>query len=145
MAKSAEEISKYVFQADDELLLDTNVWFFVHGPHRPGDPRAAAYSGALAKIVAAKSRVYVDVLIISEFVNRYARLKHQILKGQSGVSSDFKKFRQSSIFKTIARDIAADVRKILANCTRVESGFGYRISCLGLWTWRLGLQRPRSY
>ncbi len=123
MAKSAEEIGKYVFQATDELLLDANVWFFVHGPHRPGDPRAAAYSGALAKIVAAKSRVYIDVLIISEFVNRYARLKHQILQGRSGVSRDFKKFRQSSTFKTVARDIAADIRKILANCTRVESGF----------------------
>lgn len=123
MAKSAEEIGKYVFQATDELLLDANVWFFVHGPHRPGDPRAAAYSGALAKIAAAKSRVYVDVLIISEFVNRYARLKHNILQGRSGVSRDFKKFRQSSTFKAIARDIAADVRKVLTSCTRVESGF----------------------
>lgn len=78
MAKSAEEISKYVFKDTDELLLDANVWFFVHGPHRPGDPKASVYSGALAKIFAARSRIFVDVLIISEFVNRYARLKHTI-------------------------------------------------------------------
>lgn len=123
MAKSAEEIGNYVFKPADELLLDANVWFFVHGPHRPGDPRAAAYSGALAKIVAAKSRIYVDVLIVSEFVNRYARLKHNILQGHSGISRDFKKFRQSLAFKPIARDIAADVRKVLTSCTPVESGF----------------------
>jgi len=79
MAKSAEEIGKYVFQADDELLVDANVWFFLYGPHPPGSPKAALYSGALARILAAKSCIYVDVLIISEFVNRYARLKHQIL------------------------------------------------------------------
>lgn len=36
---------------------------------------------------------------------------------------DFKRFRKSSTFKAIAKDIAADVRKLLANCARVESGF----------------------
>ncbi len=69
MAISAEEIGKYVFKATDELLLEANVWFFVHGPHRPGDPKAYVYSGALARILAARSRIFVDVLIISEFVN----------------------------------------------------------------------------
>jgi predicted nucleic acid-binding protein len=123
MAKSAEEIGKYVFKDTDELLLDANVWFFVHGPHRPGDPKASVYSGALARIFAARSRIFVDVLIISEFVNRYARLKHNILQGRAGVPRNFKQFRQSSTFKTIARDIAADVRKILTNCSRIESGF----------------------
>ena len=124
MTKSAEEIGNYAFKATDELLVDANVWFFVHGPHRPGDPRAAVYSGALARILAAQSRIFVDVLIISEFANRYARLKHDILKGRPGVPRDFKQFRKSSTFKAIARDIAADVRKLLANCARVESGFG---------------------
>jgi predicted nucleic acid-binding protein len=123
MAKRAEEIGQYAFKATDKLLLDANVWFFLYGPHPPGSPKAAVYSGALARILAAKSRIYVDVLIISEYVNRCARLKHQVLQGRPGVSRNFKQFRQSSTFKTIARDIAADVRKILTNCSRVESGF----------------------
>ncbi|MGH7774721.1 MAG: PIN domain-containing protein [Candidatus Binatia bacterium] len=124
MAKNAEEISKYAFGPADELLLDANVWFFVYGPHRPGDPRAVVYSGALARILNAKSRIYVDVLIVSEFVNAYARLRYNILRGRPGVPGDFKRFRKSSTFKAIAKDIAADVRKLLANCARVESGFG---------------------
>ena len=123
MPGSAEEISNHSFEATDELLLDANVWFFLYGPHRPGSPQAAAYSGALARILAANSRIYVDVLIISEFVNRYARLKHQLLHGRHGVPRDFKRFRGTAAFKTIARDIAADTRKILSNCTRVDSGF----------------------
>jgi len=123
MAQNAEEISKYAFKADDELLLDANVWFFLYGPHRPGDLRATVYSGALARILAAKSRIYVDVLIISEFINSCARLRHNILKGRPGVPRDFKQFRSTPAFKAIAKDIAGDTRKILVNCTCVDSGF----------------------
>ena len=123
MPGSAEEISNYAFKATDELLFDANVWFFLYGPHRPGSPQAAAYSGALARILAANCRVYVDVLIISEFVNRYARLKHQLLQGRPGVPRDFKRFRTTAAFKTIAADIAADTRKILSTSTRVDSSF----------------------
>jgi len=124
MPGSAEEIRNYAFKTTDELLFDANVWFFVYGPHRPGSPQAAAYSGALARILAANCRVYTDVLIISEFVNRYARLKHQLLlRDRASVPRDFKQFRATAAFKTIAADIAADTKKILSNCTRVESGF----------------------
>ena len=123
MRSSAEDISAYVFQPTDELLLDANVWFFVYGPHRPGSRKAATYSAAFAKILKAECRIYVDVLIVSEFINRYARLKHNILQRSSSVPSDFKQFRKSTAFKPIARDIAADVRRILRNCTRTESGF----------------------
>ena len=123
MAQNAEEISQYVFKPDDELLLDANVWFFLYGPHKPGDLRAAAYSRALAKILAAKSRIYVDVLIISEFVNSYARLKYNILRNRPGVPKDFKRFRSTPAFKSIAMDIAADTRKILAICARIDNGF----------------------
>ena len=123
MAQNAEEISNYDFKPGDELLLDANVWFFLYGPHRPGDLRAAVYSGALARILAAKSRIYVDVLIISEFVNRYARLRHNILKQHRRVPSDFKRFRSTTAFKSIAKDIAGDTRKILASCACVDSGF----------------------
>lgn len=125
MAINAEEISKYGFKAGEELLLDANVWFFLYGPHRPGDPKAAIYSAALKGILAAKSRIYIDVLIVSEFINRYARLKHQLLL-QSGirVSPNFKWFRQSSSYKEIAKNIAADVKKILVTCVCIDSGFG---------------------
>jgi hypothetical protein len=71
----------------------------------------------------ANCRVYTDVLIISEFVNRYARLRHQLLVGRRGIPPDFKRFRATPTFKAIASDIAADTKKILSGCTRVESGF----------------------
>lgn len=124
MPGSAEEIGNYAFKASDELLFDANVWFFIHGPHQPGSPQAAVYSGAHARILAAQCRVYTDVLIVSEFVNRYARLKHQLLvRTRRGVPNDFKKFRATTTFKTIASDIAADTKRVLSDCERIESGF----------------------
>ena len=123
MKSSAEDINTYVFQPTDELLLDANVWFFVYGPHRPGSKKAATYSAAFAKILKARCSIYVDVLIVSEFINRYARLKYNILQRSLSVLSDFKQFRKSAVFKPIARDIAADTRRILEHCARIESGF----------------------
>jgi predicted nucleic acid-binding protein len=123
MKNRAEDITRYTFQATDALLLDANVWYLIYGPNRPDDNRVAVYSGALAKILAARSQIYIDVLIVSEFINRYARLKYNILRSSSGMPADFKQFRKSPAFKPIAQDIAADVKQVLKHCTRVESGF----------------------
>lgn len=120
---SAERITDYAFKSSDHLLLDTNVWLLVYGPQKPGNNRVAIYSQALAKILTAQSRVYIDVLIVSEFINAYARLKWNLWKNQSTCSDDFKKFRESQDFKPIAQDIASDVKRVLQSCTRVEDGF----------------------
>lgn len=121
MKNNASEISTYVFKPDDELLLDTNVWFSIYGPGKPDDRRAAVYSKALGKMLAARCRIYFEVLILSEYINRYARLKHILLKSNPGVESDFKRFRQSTHFKPVASDIAGDVRQILKHCDPIES------------------------
>lgn len=120
MTHRAKEITRYEFQPSDELLLDTNVWMLVYGPQSPGNHRVAVYSQALAKILAAQSRIHIDVLIVSEFINTYARLKWKLL---STSSTDFKQFRKSVDFKPVAQDIAADVKRVLQHCTRVASGF----------------------
>ncbi len=122
MTHRAEEISTYDFKSSDALLLDANIWLFVYGPQKPNDPKVAAYSNALRKILAAKSCIYIDVLIVSEFINAYARMKWNLLCGPSK-TRNFKQFRKSSAFKPVAQDIAADVKCVLKHCTRVESGF----------------------
>jgi predicted nucleic acid-binding protein len=121
MAHRAEEISTYDFKSSEALLLDANIWLFVYGPQKPKDLKVDVYSDAVAKILAAKSCIYIDVLIVSEFVNTYARLKWNLLKSTN--PRRFKQFRRSEDFKPIAQDIAADVKRILQHCTRVESGF----------------------
>jgi predicted nucleic acid-binding protein len=123
MKSRAEDIRSYVFEPTDELLLDANIWLFVYGPGKPGDWRVAVYSRALDKILRAKSRIYIDVLIVSEFINAYARIKYHIQCLDPSTRPHFKQFRQSADFKSVAQDVAADVRRVLQHCTRVESGF----------------------
>ncbi len=80
----------------------------------------ATYSRALDNILAANSRIYIDVLIVSEFINTYARLKWNVMGKPHG---DFKRFRKSQDFKPIAQNIASDIKLVLNHCSRVENGF----------------------
>jgi len=122
MTHKAEKISAYEFKSSEKLLLDANIWLFVYGPQKPNDPKVAAYSEALKSILAAQSYIYIDVLIVSEFVNRYARLRWNLLP-KSTKPEYFKQFRRSADFKPVAQAIAADVKHVLRHCARVESGF----------------------
>lgn len=120
MRTKALDVRQYSFTSHDELLLDANIWLYLYGPQRPGDKRTAAYSQAFAKILSARSRICIDVLIVSEFINTYARLQWDVMGRPSG---NFKEFRKSRDFKPIAADIAAAARRVLKHCTCVESEF----------------------
>jgi len=120
MANNALAVASYNFKSEDELFLDANIWMFVYGPQKPGDTRVAAYSHALARILAAQSRIYIDVLIVSEFINAYARLKWNVM---GKPHADFKRFRKSAEFKPVAQDVAADVKRVMKHCSRIESSF----------------------
>ncbi|MBN1261798.1 MAG: type II toxin-antitoxin system VapC family toxin [Anaerolineae bacterium] len=123
MTKSkALDIRKYPFQSTDALLIDANIWLYVTGPSGPSDWRAKTYSKALAAMLAARSHLYINVLILSEFINRYARLEYSRYSG-SVPYSDFKDYRKSTDFKPIAQAIVVAVRSILQFCSRIDSGF----------------------
>ncbi|MCY4071998.1 MAG: PIN domain-containing protein [Chloroflexi bacterium] len=121
MAHSAvQEVSRYPFSVKDDLFLDANIWLFLYGPHQPRPPSyIRTYSNAYRRILSAQSRIYVDVLIVSEFINRYARLQQNLF----APGSNFKQFRNSLSFKSVAQDIAFNVDRILKHSSRIESGF----------------------
>ncbi|MFH1075273.1 MAG: type II toxin-antitoxin system VapC family toxin [Pseudomonadota bacterium] len=120
MTNKALAVNNYNFKSEDKLFVDANVWLFAYGPQKPRDARVATYSQALAKILSAQCRIYIDVLIVSEFINAYARLKWNIMDKPHNY---FKQFRKSTDFKAIAQDIAADVKRVLNHCSRIENGF----------------------
>lgn len=123
MKYKATEVRQYNFTPEDKLFLDANIWFYIFGPQEPEYQRShwmAIYSDVLKDILNAKSQIYIDVLIVSEFINRYARLKFNV---DAPTDIDFKDFRKTKDFKLIAQDIAADVKGILQCCALVESGF----------------------
>ncbi|MDZ7703061.1 MAG: PIN domain-containing protein [Trueperaceae bacterium] len=120
MANNAISVETYNFTSEEKLFLDANIWMFVYGPQRPGNKKVATYSQAFAHILDAKSSIYIDVLIVSEFINTYARLKWGFM---GNPYSNFKRFRQSQDFKPVAQDIADRIKRVLSHCNRVENGF----------------------
>ena len=122
MTAKTLDINSYAFAQTDELLIDANVWLYIHGPQVQGDWKSKNYSNALANILQAKCSIFLDVLILSEFINRYSRL-HCIQEKGTADPTTFKSYRQSSDFKIVAKDIADAVRRIFKHSKCVESGF----------------------
>jgi predicted nucleic acid-binding protein len=120
----AIDITVHTFADTDKLFFDANVWLSLYGPQgAPNDPRSQIYSNALAEAMRAKSQIWVDVLVVSEFINRFARIEYDIQYPSRSRRPDFKQFRNSPDFQPISQAIAAAVRKILKFAARIESGF----------------------
>lgn len=123
MTYKVEAITDYDFKPSDKLLLDANIWLFVYGLQKPRNKKVDIYSQALVNILKAKSCIYIDVLIVSEFINTCARRQWEQWKLQNSQSIEFKIFRKNKDFKPIAQGIAADVKRMLQHCVRIENGF----------------------
>lgn len=121
---NAKAIEDHAFKPNEKLVLDANVWLLLHCPQGdPHDYRVTVYSAAFRRMLEAKSVIHIDATILGEFINRYARLVHGLLREKGSAPEDFKKFRKSALFKPVARNIAASARKILNDAHRVDTGF----------------------
>lgn len=123
MIAEARLIKDHAFQPTDNLLLDANVWLMLYGPQ--GDPssyRTRVYSDAFKRMLSAGSMIHIDVLVMSEFINSYARLEYK-LAIRRGLGAEFKEFRESDEFPPVAQRIAADAKLVLQRCKCIESGF----------------------
>lgn len=120
MKHKAIPVKQHNFASTDKLFLDANIWLYLYAPHKPGDPAVQTYSSVFNCILNAKSQIYIDVLVVSEFINAYARKKWKLVARHI---KSFKAFRNSQYFKPVAQDIAADVKQIMPHCSQIESGF----------------------
>lgn len=124
MTKQAVDIGQYAFTSSDHLLLDTSVWLLIYGPQVPDDSRVALYSRALRKVLEARSRIFIDQTVLSEFVNIYARNVYARVKGAPGGQKlSFKEFRRSVEFQPVAQGIASDAKRILGQCNWINGEF----------------------
>ena len=123
MSNQVHRIESYTFSSTDFLLFDTNVWLYIYGPQGKQFPRYRnVYTYAFRRIRSAKSRILLDILVLSEFINAYARFFYNNLPSRSK-QVEFKTFRNSADFKPVAQEITKKARKILEKCERTESGF----------------------
>jgi len=107
--KEVHSIDEYDFPEGKGYFFDTNIWLYIYGPIGWPDPRSDAYSKALKEILNSDGTIYINCMIISEFINAFARIEFK----QQTDFTRFKDFRNSLAFRAIAQDIAYNVRKIL--------------------------------
>lgn len=123
MAGQVHRLSTYRFRDTDRLLFDANVWLFLYSPqYGPNDSRVRVYSAAVKNILSARSRNFVDPLIFSEFINTWARFTYNKLPAQTKLKG-FKAYRDSTIFKPVAKAIADACRRILGFAPRIDNEF----------------------
>ena len=122
MKSSAQHIGNRQFSDTDRLFFDANIWLYIFSPKGIGGKLERVYSSAFNSTIKAKSQLFTDVLVMSEYVNTYARIKWQ---NSSAAKDKFKKFRISEEFKPIAEEIASAARRITSCCTPLDSGFPY--------------------
>lgn len=113
-------VKDHEFSRKDKLFLDTNIWLYLYGPQRRKAKVIDAYSRMLKRILDAGSKIYIDVLVVSEFINTCARLKWQLATKRE---MRFKAFRNTPSFKSVAKSVSIDVGRVMTHCLRLESGF----------------------
>ena len=119
MNHKARDVRNYIFTQKDQLFLDANIWLYLHGPQPPRNYLERTYSKSFKDIKNAKNKIYIDVLIVSEFINTYARRKWKLVAPRFKY---FKTFRNSQHFKVVAADITADAKRVIQHCSLIESG-----------------------
>jgi predicted nucleic acid-binding protein len=116
-------LSTYRFRETDRLLFDANIWLFLYSPqYGPNDSRVRIYSAALKSVLAAHSPIFIDALVLSEFINTWARFAYNRLPA-TAKPKDFKAYRNSSAFKPVAKAISDACRRILRHAARIDSEF----------------------
>ena len=116
------DIKAHNFTKEDRLLLDANIWLSVYGPIAMKNWRTGVYSEALKQIQTNGSQVCLDVLVLSEFINSFARLEYNQLSPETK-PKDFKTFRYSGAFKPVAQEIAINARKMTRISQKCDSEF----------------------
>lgn len=101
-------IESYDFPAGKSYFFDTNIWLYIYGPIGWPDQRSDIYSRTLKKIRDSKGTIYINCMIISEFINTFSRIEFK----QQSEFSRYKEFRNSLMYRVIAQDIAYNVKKI---------------------------------
>ena len=120
MENNVQAVGSYTFSRRDKLFLDANVWLYLFGARQPRNHWNQIYSQVFNRILNANSQIYIDVLVVSEFINAYARMKQKVVAPHI---NNFKVFRGSLYFKPVAEDIADDAELVMSHCSMIESGF----------------------
>ena len=112
------DADNYPFSTKDKLCFDTNIWLYLFPPTPSfgGHKWVVSYSKTFKKIRQNRVPIVLDVSVLSEYLNQYARIEWEAYKKTQGSCGSFKMFRSSRYFAPVARIAAFSVSKIIAQC-----------------------------
>lgn len=123
MKNKVLDVSNHVFQADEKVLFDTNIWLKLFSPPgNPTDKRAAVYSRAYQNLVKSGAKSVIDLMVLSEYLNRYCRIVWT--GGYSKKYLKYKEFRNSVDFRKVAAKAAQEASNICSRCVWNELPVG---------------------
>lgn len=123
------DIAKTSFTASDTMLFDANIWLFLRRPEfARSDERekraTAIYTAAVKDILAANATIVLDVLVLSEYLNRFCRVEMRAFRSKF---RDFKEFRKSHHFGSVGLRAAGHAKEILRIAVCREHDFESKV------------------
>ena len=126
-------VADHSFSSADHLFLDTNVWLWIYGrqlppnaQHRSDEDRRLEqiYSDAYSMIEKSKSKVYINTIVISEFLTNSMRKEFGTKKLKIMRNREDKKLKET------AAGFLDEVRYILEreNCYLLEEHFSTKVT-----------------
>ncbi len=123
---NAKNIRSYSFQPTDRLFFDTNIWLDINNPfgNEIGE-KVRVYSNAYREIITHGIKIFIDVVVLSEFINRTAHLSYAqwVEESPNRKEIEFKKYRSTSDFANTKKVIETAAQTILIDCKPIETGF----------------------
>lgn len=116
-------------KSGDCFFFDNNVWMFLFSPISNANQwQQRVYSGLLRQIQSARATIFINSLVVSEYVNRSLRLAHSLWaqrQAKSGVRFlDFKRdFRPTEDFENAKKEISVEMLDILSITERKPDDF----------------------
>lgn len=127
----AYRASDFHFSKEHKLLADANFWIFNYSPYCVGESRIAEYSTTLKNILNAKSKLYTNLIIINEVINR---LIEDSRKSYINISGEItkKEYRKCSSYTMAHEYLNAIINNILKQCvycdtTTIDINYAYII------------------
>ena len=110
----------------DSYFFDTNVWMFLFAPLAGSKAnKQGAYSKLLGEIISRRATIWINSLVVAEYVNAVLRLEFkQWMRRERLSNADFKHdFRPTGVYQTALAEVKNQVQDILGIATRRSDDF----------------------
>jgi len=119
--------SMYKIDKDEKIFIDTNILIFLFSPSfvSSKEYQVDKYSKILDILITNHNELYINSLVVSEYINRCLRIDFEKSFQDDKRTKDFKNdYRSSEQYNTTLRIIKKQLKKFLKlNVKQVNDGF----------------------